>query len=72
MTYFALAGKSGSFSQLIPEKKTQVVKMFSGMRRPRKHRQMMFKLTAVLAVCRSPGVLSMTMELEQDGTILGA
>ena len=59
-TNFALAGKSGSFLQLIPEKKTQVFKMFSGMRRPRVHRLMMLNLTAVLAVCKSSDVLLMT------------
>ena len=45
--------------------------MFPGMRRPRKHRQMILNLMAVLAVCRSPDVLSMTMELEQDGSRIG-
>ena len=59
-TNFALVGKSGSSLQLIPEKKTQVFRMFSGMRRPRVHRLMMLNLTAVLAVCRSSDVLPKT------------
>ena len=68
-TNFALNGKFRSFLQLTPEKKTQVFKMFSGMRRPRVHRLMMLNLTAVLAVSRSSDVLLMTWS--KVGAILG-
>ena len=37
ITNFTLDGKSGSFLQLMPEKKTQVFTMFSGMKKPRVH-----------------------------------
>ena len=68
-TNFALNGKFGSLLQLIPEKNTQVFKMFSGMRRPRVHRLMMLNFTAVLAVSRSSDVLLMTWS--KAGAILG-
>ena len=53
----------------IPEKNTQVFKMFSGMRRPRVHKLMILNLTAVLAVSRSSDVLLMTWS--KVGAILG-
>ncbi len=56
ITDFTLDGKSGEFSQFVPEKKTQMLTMFSGSWKQRKHRLMMLNLTAVLAVCSSSDV----------------
>ena len=56
ITDFTLDGKSGEFSQLVSEKKTQMLTIFSGIWRPRKHRLMMLNLTAVFAVCSSSDV----------------